>query len=232
MNRLVPIAALVLAPAAPAPAQAPPGYDVAERTRALAFDPGRFFVERPQPAMAIRYLGDDYAMPVYAIAVRKGCVDTDDGDARLTCGQRLIARMVRAPFSGTPRRPRERGYRLIGTLARAHPDSDDALRQGLDAAGLDWVEADVRQCPKAMAQLATLPDQRFAAGIDFDRRLSEIVLHADTIRFDLDDFHLRARYEGWLKPGTAGVWADGFAASLEGCWKPATAPPPWQAPGR
>lgn len=232
MTRLAPLTTLLLALAAPAPAQAPPGYDVAERTRTLAFDPGRFFPEQLQPAIAIRYLGDDRAVPVYAIAIRKGCVDTDVDDTRLTCGQRLIARMVRAPFPGMPGRPRERGYRLIGTLAQAHPDSDDALRRGLDAAGLDWVEADVRQCPKAMAQLATLPDLRFAAGIDFDRRLSEIILHADTIRFDLDDFHLRARYEGWPKPGTAGAWADAFARSLEGCWKPATAPPPWRAPVR
>lgn len=138
--------------------------------------------------------------------------------------------MIRAPFPGTPRRPRERGYRLIGTLEQARPDSDDALRRGLDDAGLEWVEADVRQCPKAVTQLATMGELRFATGIDFDRRLSEIVLHADTIRFELGDYLLRASYEGWLKPGTAGAWADAFAESLEGCWKPTTAPVPWKAP--
>lgn len=173
MLRLVPLVALFLVTAAPA--QETLRYDVAERTRALAFDPGRFFPERPRPAIAIRYLGDDVDMPVYTIAIRKGCVDTDqdDSEASLNCGQRLIARMLRAPFPGTPDRPRQRGYRLIGTLAQARPDSDDALRRGLDGAGLEWVEADVRQCPKAMAQLARLPELRFAAGVDFDRRLSE-----------------------------------------------------------
>ena len=232
MLRLAPLAALLAA--ATAPAQEPPRYDVAERTRVLAFDPGRFFAERPIPAIAIRYTGDDTAMPVYTIAVRKGCVDADhDGsEASLNCGQRLVARMLRAPFPGTPDRPRLRGYRLIGTLQQAKPSNDDALRRGLDAAGLEWVEADVRHCPKAMAQLATMGDLRFAAGIDFDRRLTEIVLHADMIRFELGDYLLRASYHGWVKPGTAGAWADAFAASLEGCWKPATAPAPWKAPVR
>lgn len=227
MLRLVPFA---LALAAPAFAQEAPRYDVAERTRAFAFDPARFFAERPDPAIAIRYVGDDRSVPVYAIAVRRGCIDSDRGEARLECGQRLIARMVRAPFPGTPRRPRERGYRLIRTLEQSRPDNDDALRRGLDGAGLEWMEADVRQCPKAMAQLATMGELRFATGIDFDRRLPEIVLHADIIRFEVGDYLLRASYEGWLKPSTAGAWANAFADSLEGCWKPATAPVPWKAP--
>lgn len=225
MLRLAPLALLV---AATAPAQEPPRYDVAERTRALAFDPTRFFPERPRPAMAIRYVGDD-AGPVYAIAVRQGCIDSDVGEDRPDCGQRLTARMIRAPFPGTPRRPRERGQRLIVTLQQADPASDDALRRGLDAAGLEWVEADVRQCPRAMAQMATIGELRFATGIGFDRRMPEIVLHADTIRFDLGDYLIGSRYEGWLKPGSAGAWANAFAASLEGCWKPATAPVPWRA---
>ncbi|WP_294319258.1 hypothetical protein [uncultured Sphingomonas sp.] len=231
MLRLAPLAALALT--APAFAQEALRYDVAERTRALAFDPGRFFADTPQPAIAIRYVGDDRSVPVYAIAVRHGC-RTDPGtvDGDLDCGQRLIARMLRAPFPGTPRRPRERGYRLIRTLEQGRPDSDEALRRQLDGVGLEWVEADVRRCPKAMAQLATIGELRFATGIDFDRRLSEIVLHADTIRFEMGDYLLRASYEGWLKPGTAGLWADAFAKSLEGCWKPATAPVPWKAPVR
>lgn len=228
MTRLAPLAAILVAVATPAMAQDAPGYDVAERTRVLAFDPGRFFAERLRPAIAISYRGDDTGMPVYTIAVRKGCVVGGQPDPDLDCGQRLIARMLRAPFPGTPRRPRERGYRLIGTLKQAGTGNDDALRQGLDKAGLEWVEADVRQCTPAMAQLATLPDLHFAAGIDFDQRLAPIVLHADTIRFDLDDFLVTARYEGWAKPGTAGAWANAFAKSLEGCWKPASAPVPWR----
>ncbi|KQM23870.1 MULTISPECIES: hypothetical protein [unclassified Sphingomonas] len=231
MLRLAPLAALAIA--APAPAQDAPRYDVAERTRVLAFDPARFFADTPKPAIAIRYVGDDRRVPIYAIAVRRGC-RTDPGsvDADLDCGQRLIARMLRAPFPGQPDRPRLRGYRLIGTLEQRRVASDDELRRGLDGAGLEWVEADVRRCPKAMAHLATMGTLRFAAGIDFDRRLPEIILHADSIRLEIGDYLLSHSYEGWLKPGTAGAWADAFAKSLEGCWKPATAPVPWQAPVR
>lgn len=233
MTRLAPLAAILVAVATPAMAQDAPGYDVVGRTWALAFDPGRFFADRPEPAIAVRYTGYDRGVPVYAIAVRQGCtINGRIGDSDIDCGQRLIARMVRASYPGIPDRPRHRGARLIDALEKGQPDSDDALRRGLDAAGLEWVEADVRKCPKAMAHLATLRTLRFAAGIGFDQRLSEIVLHADTIRFELGEYLVRVSYDGWLKPGTPGAWANTFAASLEGCWKPATAPAPWKAPVR
>lgn len=106
MTRLACIAAaLVLGLITPAAARdAQPSFDFRERTRALAFDPARFFSEQSEPAMSVRYLGDDYGYPVYAIAVRRGCTDADRGEGRRTCGERLIARMVRSPYKGEPPR--------------------------------------------------------------------------------------------------------------------------------
>lgn len=230
MTRLAYIAAaLVLGLVAPSAAQdVRPSYDFRERTRALAFDPARFFSERFEPAMSVRYLGDDYGYPVYAIAVRKGCIDADQGEARRTCGERLIARMVRSPFEGEPARPRARGQRLFATIARLQPQSDDALLRLLDNTGLEWLEADIRECPAAMAHLATGRDLRFSSAIDQTGQSGEIVLHADKISFEIGDYLMRSRYEGWLKPGSPGAWANGFAASLETCWKPSTALVPWR----
>lgn len=223
-------AALVLCLGMPAAARdARPPYDFRERTRALAFDPSRFFPERPEPAISVRYLGDDYGYPVYALAVRKGCTPADQGEARRTCGEQLTARMVRSPFEGKPPRPRARGQRLFATLGQSQPRSDGALSQALDAARLEWLEADIRKCPAAMAHLATGRNLGFSPAIEPTGQLGEIVLHADKIDFEVGDYLMRSRYEGWLKPGSPGAWANEFAASLETCWKPATAPAPWRA---
>jgi hypothetical protein len=223
-------AALILGLVAPLAAQTVlPPYDYRERTRALAFDPVRFFPKLPEPAMSIRYLGDDYGYPVYAIAVRRGCTDADQGEARRTCGERLTARMVRSPFKGKPPRPRARGQQLFATIAQARPQNDDALLQALDNAGLVWLEADVRKCPAAMAHLATGQDLKFSPATDQTRQPTEIVLHADKVSFEVSDYLMRSRYEGWLKPGSPAAWANDFAASLETCWKPSTAPVPWRA---
>ncbi|OAN61988.1 hypothetical protein A7X12_23190 [Sphingomonas sp. TDK1] len=168
-------AALVLGQAAPLAAQdAPRAYDFQERTRALAFDPVRFFPERSEPAMAVRYLGDDYGFPVYAIAVRRGCTDADLGEARRTCGDRLIARMVRSPYVGKPPRARVRGQRLFAMIAKSPPQSDDALLRLLDKAGLEWLEADIRKCPTAMAHLATGQDLRFSSVLNQTRQMAPV----------------------------------------------------------
>ena len=222
-------AALVLGQVAPLAAQdTPRAYDFQERTRALAFDPARFFPERSEPAMAVRYLGDDYGFPVYAIAVRRGCTDADLGEARRTCGDRLIARMVRSPYEGKPPRARARGQRLFAMIAKSPPQSDDALLRSLDKAGLEWLEADIRKCPIAMAHLATGQDPRFSSVLNQTRQMPEIVLHADKISFEIGEYLMRSRYEGWLKPGSPGAWENDFAASLESCWKPSTALVPWR----
>ncbi|RYG79773.1 MAG: hypothetical protein EON59_15760 [Alphaproteobacteria bacterium] len=207
---------------------APPSYDIRERTRALAFDPARFFPERLEPAMSVRYFGDDYGFPVYAIAVRRGCIDADQGEARRTCGERLVARMVRSPFEGEPPRPRARGQRLFATIGQSKPQNDEALLRLLDNAGLKWLEADVRKCPPAMAHLATVRDLKFSPAMDPTGQPPEIVLHPDTVSFEIGDYLTRSRYEGWLKPGSPGAWANNFAKSLETCWKPSTTLVPWR----
>ncbi len=222
-------AALVFGLVTPVVAQdTSPAYDFRERIRVLAFNPDRFFPERFGIAMSVRYLGDDYGYPVYTIAVRKGCTRDDKGEARRTCDKRLIARMVRSPYQGTPARPRARGQRLFGAIAQSEPQNDEALLQLLDNAELEWLEADVRQCSAAMAHLATVRDLRFSPIFD-QAAPTEIILHADKVTFEISDFLVRSRYEGWLKPGSPGAWANDFAASLEACWKPSTAVVPWRA---
>jgi hypothetical protein len=222
-------AALALGLISPSAAEnAPPDYDFRERTRALAFDPALFFPKPSQPAMSVRYMGDDYGFPVYAIAVNGGCIAADQGEARQTCSQRLRARMVRSPFRGVSPRPRARGQRLFARIGQSKPQNDDALRLLLDNGGLEWLEADVVRCPAAMAHLATGRNLKFSPSMDQIGQPQEIGLHADKITFEVGGYLAKSRYEGWPKPGTPGAWANDFVASLERCWKPATAPAPWR----
>lgn len=230
IGRFFTAAALIICMLAPSRAQdASPAYDFQERTRELAFDPTRLFPERSQTALSIRYLGDDYGFPVYAIAVRRGCIDADQGEARRTCGARLTARMVRSSYKGEPPRPRARGQQLFAVIAQSKPQNDDALLRSLDTAGLEWLEADVRSCPPAMAYLATGRDLKFSPSVDLTGPPTELVLHADIVTFEISDFLTRSRYVGWLKPGSPAAWANDFATSLESCWRPSAAVVPWRA---
>jgi hypothetical protein len=115
-------------------------------------------------------------------------------------------------------------------IAQSKPQDDLALLQLLDNTGLEWLEADVRECPTAMAHLATGRDLKFSPALDQAGQPAEIeiVLHADKVSFEIGDYLTRSRYEGWLKPGSPSAWANDFAASLETCWKPSTALVPWR----
>lgn len=206
-------------------------YDYRERTRQLAFDPAQFFPDRyvSNLFMSIRYTGDDYGYPVYSIGVRKGCTREDKGDARKLCANRLIARMVRSPFQGEPERPRWRGQKLFGALHQKKVADDAGLKRALDEYGLEWLEADVNACAFAIAHLETASELKFftTSPLPADGEAIAIVLHADKIEFRFGEYLERVRYEGMLKTGNPGSWADGFAKSLATCWKPATARSPW-----
>lgn len=213
--------------------QAQSSFDYFARTRAIAFDPATFFPDEPKPWMSIAYSGDDYGYPVYSIAIRKGCTREDTGDARRSCGNRLVARMVRAPFPGTPDRPRNRGQRLFGALQAQNIPGDAALRTALARYGLEWMEANVGQCQPAMEMLGKSGEFRFFASppLPADETAIPIVLHADKITFDYRGGYLtESRYYGWVAPGSPAEWADSFAQSLEGCWIPSAATAPWEHP--
>ncbi len=210
----------------------PEAYNYRERTRQLAFDPNRFFDKsdyRPLE-MSIIYSGDDYGYPVYSLAVRRGCTAQDTGEARKHCGRRMTARMVRAPYDGEPERPRFRGMKLFGYLSDKKVTNDTALVAALDAAQLEWREADVNACQPALDHLNNADQIPFFAvspSPEYDDLA--IVIHADKITFEYGGGYLtNSRYYGYRKRGSAGEWADQFAASLENCWKPTTAPAPWK----
>ncbi|KLI63129.1 hypothetical protein [Aurantiacibacter marinus] len=205
-------------------------YDYRERTRELAFDPQRFFPEGTRPWMEIIYSGDDYGFPVYSIAIQKGCTSDDTGEARRNCGNRLIARMVRAPFDGEPLRPRNRGQVLFGYLFDEGVGDDLALRDALARYQLEWLETDVSGCEPAMALLEADPVLSFfATQLTPSEGIPQLALHADKIRFVHRGSYLsETTYYGWAAPESPGEWAVQFAQSLEACWRPASSIAPWE----
>ncbi|MFY8196835.1 MAG: hypothetical protein ACOVKV_17335 [Novosphingobium sp.] len=199
---------------------------------AEAFDPERFFDGRyvEAPILTIRYLGDDYDFPVYAIALYKGCHDVDaEGDR--SCLDRLQARMIRAPYDGEPERPRWRGTRLLEDLRTRGVSSRKELLKALDDGAVEWLEADLATCPAALNNARSTDELRWFGEPLVQEPSDEmaIIMHFDTIdvRFR-PNYFTDFRYQGHVGDGLPSGWADAFAKSLESCWKPATAIRPWR----
>jgi hypothetical protein len=228
-------ALLGLASLAPANAREPAMETETLRStaRQLAFDPVRFFPDAyVRPLIAIRYTGDDYGYPVYSVAVYSGCREGDVGEARKTCGKNFVARMVRAPalpsVDGEPARLRWRGAAVFKHLYDRDPATEAEVRAGLDSYGLEWLEADITQCPAALVEAqAGSAIAFFAEPVLPAVREQSIVLHADKIELVVGGYLTRSRYYGFAKRGSPGAWAVKFAESLEDCWTPASATAPW-----
>lgn len=234
----LPLFLLALGSGLPGLAQAQ-GQQVAETreaVRQIAFDPSRYFPSlyvRDSSIIRISYTGDDYRWPVYSIAVSFGCIDGEKARDH-DCGSRLRARMVRAPAAPGLARLRQRGAHLIEQVVRRGAVSPGQISAALDALGPEWLEADLQTCPNAVDVLeqsreaAWAPDE-VAAPLSGSREV-ELVLHADIVRVELQQYARRTTYEGWLADGSPGAWAERLSAVLEPCWRPAAAPTPWHGP--
>lgn len=212
-------------------------FDIRAPVSAQAFDPTRFFPSRyitDRSSVRIVYTGDDYAWPVYAIAIAAGCED-DEVVSRNECNLRLTARMVRAPAPLDMDRPRQRGTHLLRQLAERGAATPPQIAAALAEVGTEWLEADVRACPGALSVLRRSAEASWMpttiiyldqppTPIDF---LAGLTMHADTVRVEFQQHARRSSYSGDIAEGTPTGWAVELATALEPCWRPATAPPPW-----
>jgi len=226
------LAALLTLTAIPAQADDSAAFNLNQTVLADAFDPERFFAGRyiSDPILTIRYLGDDYDYPVYAIALYKGC-HADDPEGDQTCRERLRARMVRAPYDGEPERPRWRGTKLLADLGKLAVSSRSELHAALDLGMVEWLEADLATCPAAMRHARDIGELRWF-GVPLVEEPSDsiaIVLHADTVdvRFR-PNYFTDVRYTGHVDNDLPSGWAVGLAQSLGDCWTPSNAMPPWR----
>lgn len=196
----------------------------------LAFDPARY--DQPSPSVSIRYLGDDHAYPVYAIAINRKCRGTRE------CRPAIMARMVRSPNFKTAQRPRWAGMAVVRHVQKAEATTREAVAAALDTAGLEWLEADLSNCPGGAAILADLSSMTWARPVEMSRAPSPgnvppppppPPLHADRISVAFDDWASgRAIYSGVIDDARPTGWAVRLAAGLEQCWKPSKQTPPWR----
>jgi hypothetical protein len=211
----------------------PPAFNVRDRVLEIAFDPTKFFRSRyvgDVSTVRITYTGDDWGWPVYAIAVAEGCADEENG-RQSDCGVRLRARMVRAPAAPERTRPRSRGARLIGQLVERGARSDADIRAGLNDLGVEWIEADLRTCPGALAALGRSAEADWVpeavANPTPGDEIAALVMHADIVRVEFQQYARISTYRGWIAEGSPAEWAEELAAVLQPCWRPATTPAPW-----
>ena len=199
--------------------------------RELAFNPEAFFRDEyhHQPVVTVTYTGDDYAWPVYSIAIFDGChADEPKVD---TCRSALRARMVRSPAPRDMQRPRERGINLVRKLFDEGKTSRTALRSALTRMGVEWKEADLRSCPSAMSALAKSAEREWVpTEISHPTPNDEIdiVIHADIVEVTFRQYGRSSIYRGYIADGSPAAWAGDLAVSLEQCWVDATTPPPWE----
>lgn len=213
--------------------------EIRDVVQPMAFDPSKFFASpyvRDSSVIRITYTGNDYDWPVYAMAIADGCVDAEDR-RRDACGSRLRARMVRSPAPPDLTRPRQRGLHLLNLLADRRATSPDEIRRALAEVGVEWLEADLRTCPGATEALRRSKDITWTpneiAGLADERSGDEpllMVIHADKVRVEFEQFLRLSTYYGYSAPGSPAAWAVELAAALEPCWRPATVPPPWTTP--
>ena len=222
--------------AQPARAQETSILETRDAVRQMAFDPATFFPSpyiKDRSVIRITYTGDDYGWPVYAIAIAEGCIDQENV-RQDDCKSRLRARMVRAPAPPNLTRARQRGVHLVTRLVERGATSPELMRTALDQLGVEWLEADLRTCSGAMETLQQsteavwVPDA--VSDPTPDDEMAGLVLHADIVQVEIQQYARRTTYVGWLAAGSPAVWAEALATVLEPCWRPANVSVPWSAP--
>jgi hypothetical protein len=198
---------------------------------AAGFNPATFFSSRAahDPSVIRIFHGDQFGRPIYAIAVRQECLEVQSLLAG--CRQQLVARMARAPLPSPHSTPRDRAIQLARRLIARRATSQVQVRAALSSMALEWMEADLRNCPGAMERLeriqglAWLPPNAGRPQMGGDQ---QFWLDTDVIEVTFDYYPTVARFSGVAIESSPGAWARDFAQALEPCWRPAQSTPPWR----
>ena len=214
----------------------------------MAFDPLTYFPSdeyRDYPTIRILYTAHDYRWPVYAIAVFEGCIYAE-GEAKTlesknACRSNFRARVVRLKDADNPDTKRRYVARdFIDSLVANGASSRSAIRSRLNKSDIEWLEADLNECPSASQALSMLKGrdwmpsfassltmQRYVLGVKRDDGMLEISGHGDDIDTTISSGGEFFRYIGYAEENTPSEWAEQFYSSLTTCLQPAVVPAPW-----
>jgi hypothetical protein len=205
-----------------------PGLDVLE----AAFDPERAFAGDLRESSDDEFIltvwaaaRDNYA-PSYSLAIVYRCIPpTPEKDWE--CG--YFARTLRVSPDGE-----DSFGQSLALYANAHEAaSASGMRLYLDRADLEWLEADVIECPNGIFAMDSIrvadwnPDIHYKLQAMEDRSL---ILHPAEIRVTMFGSYTRSTYAGWVLADGVPAAVSKLVETLEPCWKPGTSPLPWRRP--
>lgn len=223
------LAALTLAPVTPTDAFLKRMMEARETVARLAFEPDRYFGEEQYGRNDIRivYSGDEFGWPIYAIAVRRGCVPRNHG-RRCKAGFRM--RMARAPAPADMTRPRDRAIPIWRKFTEGSSRTPQQVAAILNDAGVEWLETDSVNCPgvapllERTSALTWVPAQPSPG-----QRPAAPLMHYDVVEVSFSAYSRRATYVGAIVEGAPSEWAARLASAAERCWRPAASAAPWRA---
>lgn len=174
--------------------------------------------------LTVRVSARDDILPAYALAIAYVC--TPAGENRMSCDH--IARMLRVPHA-----PGEE-FSAALTLAAAVQQATSKRQRNaaLEKAELEWVETSLWACEgaiKAFDRLAT--DADWQPNLHYSRLKLEhrdFILHPAVMWIKMQGEFRIASYEGWRNNAGASGGVNQLVATLDKCWQPAKAPPPWK----
>ena len=194
---------------------------------AAAFEPSTFFSadpDRDRSVLRIVHL-DQYGRPIYSIAIHEGCFVNKGWSEQ--CGNRLVARMVRAPAPFKNADLRNRSIDLAKRLVRRNATTHKTIRSALPSLDLEWMEADLHTCPGFDEQLASAANLAWLPLTLTPDREQLIWVDTDSVEVAFDYYPTTSTFSGVPIEGSPGEWAVNLARTLDGCSRPSKALPPW-----
>ena len=165
---------------------------------------------------------DDYA-PAYSLAIAYRCISSGAAD-EWSCG--YFARMLRT--GNTIDDGFDKSLLLFAQAQEARSASE--MKRHLDAAALQWLEADVAECADGIFAMDSIrvaswnPDIHYRLQEVEDRKL---ILHPAAIKVTMRGSYTTSTYKGWLLANGVPAAVQHLVDTLEPCWKPANSPRPW-----
>ena len=183
------------------------------------FNPERNFAGDLRPSSedqlmltAVASSRDDHA-PDYSLAIAYRCLTRANGNYEC----RYDARMLRVPPPQAP---------LMDELARAGTRAErDAA---LDLADLDWVEADILDCDRALLALDIVGMTDWSPDVHYGRQRLEVIPHPAQIWVRMTGTYATSHYQGWRHGAGVPTAVNRLLEVLAPCWRPSISAPPWR----
>ena len=193
------------------------------------FNPDRFVGKNgnySQPIIGVVYTGDDWAWPVYATGIFRGCRKPISEDYSGPCEPEFWALKLSAATNSGTGRPRHAGSRLTQNVYELLQSSTaTTIDEAMSRVNTDWQFTTFSMCPSAQLALDDL------GTIDLDiaalKKHSGHYLHSDYVTIKIKHAQQSITVKSPVND-PFGKWATALDEALQYCWQPAKLPKPWE----